>query len=39
VKKNLSAQEMTALFDLKPYLKHVDYIFGRVFGDAKAKKR
>jgi adenylosuccinate lyase len=32
VKKYLTAQEISEVFDLGYYLKHVDYIFRRVFG-------
>jgi adenylosuccinate lyase len=32
VKKYLTAQEISEIFDLGYYLKHVDYIFRRVFG-------
>ncbi|MEJ2253476.1 MAG: adenylosuccinate lyase [Nitrospirota bacterium] len=32
VKKLLSPSELNGLFELGPYLKHVDYIFRRVFG-------
>ena len=32
VKKYLTAQEISEIFDLGYYLKHIDYIFRRVFG-------
>jgi adenylosuccinate lyase len=32
VKRYLTAKEMEDIFDLKYYLKNVDYIFKRVFG-------
>jgi len=35
VKKYLPAKEIENIFDLKYYLKHVDYIFRRVFGSGK----
>ncbi|MDH5767870.1 MAG: adenylosuccinate lyase [Nitrospirota bacterium] len=35
VKKYLSAKEIENIFDLKYYLKNVDYIFKRVFGSGK----
>ena len=31
--KFLSKEEIELLFSLRPHLEHVDYIFGRVFGD------
>ncbi len=34
VKKYLSAKELNAIFDLKNYLKNIDFIFKRVFGRA-----
>lgn len=35
VKRYLTAKEMEDIFDLKYYLKNVDYIFRRVFGQAR----
>jgi adenylosuccinate lyase len=32
VRKYLSAGELDSIFDLRYYLKNVDYIFDRVFG-------
>jgi adenylosuccinate lyase len=32
VRKNLSASEIKALFTLAPFLRHVDFLFRRVFG-------
>lgn len=32
VKKYIKQSELKKLFDLKPYLRHVDYIYKRVFG-------
>jgi adenylosuccinate lyase len=32
VAQHLTPQEIDAVFDLKEYLKHVDYLFGRIFG-------
>jgi adenylosuccinate lyase len=34
VSQRLSAEQLDALFDLGYHLKHVDTIFGRVFGSA-----
>jgi adenylosuccinate lyase len=34
VKKYLSAKELNDIFDLKNYLRNIDYIFKRVFGKA-----
>ena len=33
IAKHLTPQEIEAVFDLQEYLKHVDYLFQRVFGD------
>ena len=33
IAKHLTPQEIDAVFDLKEYLKHVDYLFQRIFGD------
>ncbi|MGA3302669.1 MAG: adenylosuccinate lyase [Methylovirgula sp.] len=38
VKKVLSDAELEDLFDLGYHLKHVDYIFARVFGDASRRE-
>lgn len=35
VKKYLSPGKMNAIFDLKHYFEHIDYIFRRVFGKAR----
>jgi adenylosuccinate lyase len=32
VRKHLGTEEINQLFELKPYLKHVDFLFERVFG-------
>jgi adenylosuccinate lyase len=34
VMKHLSASELSSLFELKPFLRHVDVLFERVFGKA-----
>jgi len=36
VRKHLSEEELRELFELTYYLRHVDYIYGRVFGEGKA---
>ncbi len=33
IAKHLTPQEIDAVFDLQEYLKHVDYLFQRIFGD------
>jgi adenylosuccinate lyase len=32
IAQHLTPPELDAIFDLKEYLKHVDYLFGRIFG-------
>ncbi len=32
IARYLTPQEIDAVFDLKEYLKHVDYLFHRIFG-------
>jgi adenylosuccinate lyase len=32
VKKHFSQKELKALFDLAPFLEHIEFLFGRVFG-------
>ncbi|MFQ5441695.1 MAG: adenylosuccinate lyase [Thermodesulfobacteriota bacterium] len=38
VTARLSEKELDSCFDLKPYIKHVDYIFKRVFIDKNSKR-
>jgi adenylosuccinate lyase len=38
VMEKVTPKEVESCFDMKPYLKNVDYIFGRAFGRKKARR-